>query len=272
MDLLDFIKEVFKVLNVNDIDALFWVFVSLITIMLYRHFYKNIDNSKKREDEEIKNNLEVFSRILFDIKKHDQNKLDSENLYFELHKLLPICSTRLKNKIINVDPNDKEEFKKVKDSITKEFNSLKYDQHVISKKYTDNAFDFYGYHLRNNGFFLITIATFSTILSLIAILIFISFFIKMATVNTLSKIALSAAVVFATFYLFLLISYIDLFIVKRIRFNVFNNIAMIIMIFSPLIFNIRINLITIAVFCLIIGIYIFFIFPKTIKEESTIQS
>lgn len=268
MELVDLIKEFLRELNIKGLDAFFWVFITLSIILLFRHFYINIDYSKKRENDEINKNLEIFKVIVYEIKRHDLNKIGSDELYGEIINLLPICSPKLKREIMNFDLRNEENFDDLKRIVIEEFNSMKYDQNIVNKKYTDNASDYFIYHFKNSGFFNIFISAIFTFITFLTIITALSFLARLNSVNTQSKIIMSLLILYFITYIFLLISVADIILSKRFKASIFNIMGFIITGVSPAVLTYKANIITPIIACIIITIYIIFVFPKSIKKNS----
>ncbi|MDF2587571.1 MAG: hypothetical protein K0S41_1412 [Anaerocolumna sp.] len=266
MEFLNFIKDIISELNINGIDAIYLALISLITVLLFKHFYSNINSYKKKESEEINKSLESFQNVLISIKKHELNTISTEDLYYEIMSLLSICSVKLKNEIMNTDTNNNESLEELKENIVVEFNALKFDQNTICKKYTESVIYTYSYMFKNNGFFNIFIAMSYTVITFVTLFTCMFLLVKLDNSNILDQVILLGLLGSFSFYVFLLISIIESFTTRRFNGKIINIIALIIFIISPTILMLVKNIYTVFVFCGITILYLIIIFPKSIRK------
>jgi hypothetical protein len=266
MEFLDLIKEVFNELNINGIDAIFGIILSIIAILLFKHFYNSIDSYKKKENDEIIKSLDIFRNVLLSIKKYDQKQISCDDLYFEIYTLLPICSMKLKSRILKIDINNLEKLEELKKDILEEFELLKYDQKVVSKKYTDSSIDFFTYQFQNSGFLNVVMAIFYTLITLMILFMIGFFFIEISTVGIIKQIMGTILIISLIIYCLLCITISDLIITKRFKISKFNIISMVFTVISPILVKIINNMFAVILFLAILICYLFIIFPKSIKK------
>lgn len=266
MEFLDLAKDVFKELNINGTDAIFGIVLSIITILLFKHFYRNIDTYKKKESDEIIRSLEVFRNVLISIRKYDKNQISCDDLYVEVYSLLPICSMKLKSNILKIDINNSEKLGELKKDILEEFEALKYDQKVVNKKYTDSNIDFFIYHIRNSGFFNIIAAILYTLITLMILFITGFLFIEIRTMGIVKQIMVTISVMSLIIYLFIFILIMDLLITKKFKISVFNVTSLVVTLVSLIFVKIINNIFTVILFLVILICYLFIVFPKSIKK------
>lgn len=266
MEFLDLIKEVFKELNINGIDAILGIILSIMAILLFKHFYNNIDSYKKKENDEIIQSLEVFGNVLLSIKKYDKNQISCDELFAKVYNLLPICSMKLKSRILKIDINNFEKLEELKKDIFEEFELLKYDQKVVTKKYTDSSIDLFTYQIQNSGFLNVVAAIFYTFITLMVLFMIVFFFIGISTMGIIKQIVAIIFIMSLIMYTLLCISIMDLIINKRFKISVFNIVSLVITVISLILANIFNNMFTVILFLAILISYLFIIFPKSIKK------
>jgi hypothetical protein len=267
MEFLDFINDVLTELNITGVDAIGFSVISLITILLFKYFYNSIDAYKKKENDEINKSLEIFQNVLISIKKHDANIISTEELYYESMNLIAICSMKLKTVILDVDIKQTNELENVKVEIRKEFNSLKYDQNTICKRYTESVVYSFSYMLRNSGFFNIFIAILYTFVTFITLFTCVSLLFKLNTLNTVKQIVLIVVIISFVIYFFLFIAMMEVLVTKKFKRNMINILALICVCILPFIFILKVNIITTLIFSIITVLYALFAYPNSIRKE-----
>jgi hypothetical protein len=217
--IINWIKEVLQLLNISDLNVFLIVSLSIVMILLYKHFYNHIDSNQKKEDENIKQFLPIFQKVILCLEKHACKKVSSEEAYEELFNLLPICSTKLKNKLLKLDLENSDGICEITKDVIEEFNFLKFNQYIISKEHTNSTMDTFEYHFRKSGLTVILKSLLFTVLGLLALILFISMFIVSEGKSLMEKIALWLHIISLVIFILLSISVIDLHSDKKVLKN-----------------------------------------------------
>ncbi len=265
MDFIDFINEILVILNINGVEGILWAVCCLIAIILFKHFYINVDSYKKKENEEINNILVRFNETILFIKKHDNHKLSNEDFYYEILNLLAICSDSLKEDILSFDINNNVRMKELKEKIIGEFEYYKRNQNAICKKNTSSAISFYKFILKNSGLLNIIISTFYTFITLVLLIFSFDFLITLNDESLLNQVVIMIGIFVVILYFILIGLVISLIVYKKFKSNIFNIITLTIVIISPIIIFLWNNIITKAVYSLIIFTYYIIAYPKLKK-------
>lgn len=269
---LEIFKMILSHFNISEVEVILWSLILLVVVILFKYYSKEIDKSNQAKYEDKKSKLEIYSDIVLYINKYKKEDMKRKELYYKIHKLLPICSIALKKMILAIDLNNEHNFNELTDKIITEFNTLKYAVAKNDNSFLNSAMDVYSYYLRRSGFTKIIISIFYTFISMIAIFMTGMLIYRSTTLDAKNDILFSFTIAVFIVYFFLIVSYVDILISKRFKFNIINIVSLITIGLFPIILKISYNIITVTIFGGFLIFYILVIYSRTIKENNVFKS
>lgn len=255
--ILEMFKSVLAHFNIDsESKVIVWSVLFLVMILLFKYFIKEVEKNYNKEHDELKDELENYSHILLMISKYHKEDIDKLQLYYNMHKLLPVCSIPLKDSILNTNIDNDDKFDALIDKIIQEFNILKDDVSNSDIKLLNKLSQTCLYYLKNSGIGKIIKSAIYTFISIYAILFFVLILYKSSTLNFYENMLASITIVFCILYL----GAIKIYIIdcKKGYKNKKFNISFLMIIFIALvILIIRHDIISAIIFDVIFALYLF---------------
>ncbi|WP_113673867.1 hypothetical protein [Vallitalea guaymasensis] len=270
--ILEMFKSVLAHFNIeSESKVIVWSVLFLVMILLFKYFIKEVEKNYNKEHDELKDELENYSHILLMISKYHKKDTDKLQLYYDMHKLLPVCSIPLKDSILNTNIDNDDKFDALIDKIIQEFNILKDDVSNSDIKLLNKLSQTCLYYLKNSGIGKIIKSAIYTFISIYAILLFVLILYKSSTLNFYENMLASITIVFCILYL----GAIKIYIIdykKVYKNNKFNICCLIILFIVLVILIIRHDIISAIIFDVIFALYLLlFSIPIFKKGSSYLQ-
>lgn len=249
-------KSVLAHFNIDsESKVIVWSVLFLVMILLFKYFIKEVEKNYNKEHDELKDELENYSHILLMISKYHKEDIDKLQLYYDMHKLLPVCSIPLKDSILNTNIDNDDKFDALIDKIIQEFNILKDDVSNSDIKLLKKLSQTCLYYLKNSGIGKIIKSAIYTFISIYAILFFVLILYKSSTLNFYENMLTSITIVLCILYLGVIKIYIIDY--KEVyKNNKFNICCLIILFIVLVILIIRHDIISAIIFDVIFALYL----------------
>lgn len=254
--ILEMFKSVLAHFNIeSESKVIVWSVLFLVMILLFKYFIKEVEKNYNKEHDELKDELENYSHILLMISKYHKKDIDKLQLYYDMHKLLPVCSIPLKDSILNTNIDNDDKFDALIDKIIQEFNILKDDVSNSDIKLLNKLSQTCLYYLKNSGIGKIIKSAIYTFISIYAILFFVLILYKSSTLNFYENMLASITIVLCILYLgaikIYIIDYKEVY-----KNNKFNICCLIILFIVLVILIIRHDIISAIIFDVMFALYL----------------
>lgn len=225
--LFEFIKGTMDQSGLDDSLIFGLLIFFFITSLLYRYFLNHNSESSKLEQNTIDESLETYSKVIAKIFMFRSNEITHYDLLLEATMLLPFCSTRLKDLIIEFQVHDSDSISDtcsdsridvIIDTVISDYNTLRRrKKSLLFNKFSSSSLDNLEYAYRVSGIHNIVSAGILVFISYLLFLLFLALSAGASKYEGSPELYIYIlSVIYALVYCMILLSLLDRLLESRV--------------------------------------------------------